>query len=92
MSEFISPASDPHRCDLGDFVHDLNNALAPIIMSVELLRRKVADPDAQRQLDLLAGHAWRGAAIVRRILALSETRAGLRFRAGGKRAARTRRR
>ena len=61
--------------DVGDIIHELNNALAPIILSVELLRRRTADPDAQRQLDLMAGHAWRGAAVARRILAWSEGRA-----------------
>jgi signal transduction histidine kinase len=60
--------------DVGEIVHELNNALAPIILSVELLRRKIADPDAQRQLDLMAGYAWRGAAVARRILAWSEGR------------------
>jgi signal transduction histidine kinase len=60
--------------EVGDIIHELNNALAPIILSVELLRRRTADPDAQRQLDLMAGHAWRGAAVARRILAWSEGR------------------
>ena len=53
----------PDFTDLGALGHELNNALAPIILSVELLRRRVADPDTQRQLDLVAGHAWRGAAL-----------------------------
>jgi len=66
-----SAARLPDACDI---VHELNNALAPIILSVELLRRKIADPDALRQLDLMAGHAWRGAAVARRILAWSEGR------------------
>ena len=73
-----SPAA--RLADFGDIVHELNNALAPIILSVELLRRRTADPDAQRQLDLMAGHAWRGAAVVRRILAWSEGRAEGRLR------------
>jgi signal transduction histidine kinase len=71
----LSLSSSPARfTGVGAIVHELNNALAPIILSVELLRRRTADPDAQRQLDLLAGHAWRGAAVARRILAWSEGR------------------
>jgi hypothetical protein len=73
---FPSPAAG--LPDVGDIVHELNNALAPIILSVELLRRRIADPDTLRQLDLMAGHAWRGAAVARRILAWSEGRSDLR--------------
>jgi signal transduction histidine kinase len=76
MSHFTLSSPPAGFPDIGDIVHELNNALAPIILSVELLRRRTTDPDAQRQLDLMAGHAWRGAAVARRILAWSEGRTG----------------
>ena len=53
-------------------VHDLNNSLVPILMSVQLLRRKTADPDLQRWLDVMAGHAWKGTEIARSLLMLAE--------------------
>ena len=68
------PPSLSNFPDLGTLGHELNNALAPIILSVELLRRRIADPDTQRQLDLMAGHAWRGAALARRLLARAEAK------------------
>lgn len=91
MTSSHSSSSARQPFDVGVVVHELNNALAPIIMSVELLRRKVADPDAQRQLDLVAGHAWRGAAVARRMLAWSESRAGVRARIRPKKGAKPRR-
>lgn len=66
-----STPADAPRFDLGDVVHEINNALAPILLSVEILRRRVSDPDALRHLDLVAGNAWRGASAVRQILALT---------------------
>jgi len=59
-------------CDAGEMIHEISHALAPILMSVEVLRRKISDPDVQRHLDLMAGHAWRGAAIVQRFVLLSD--------------------
>lgn len=66
-----SASADVLRFELGDIIHELNNTLAPILMNVEMLRRRIADPDARRQLDLVAGNAWRGAAAVRQIVALT---------------------
>jgi hypothetical protein len=66
-----SASSDVLRFELGDIIHELNNTLAPILMNVEMLRRRISDPDARRQLDLVAGNAWRGAAAVRQIAALT---------------------
>jgi hypothetical protein len=62
----------PTGCDAGEMIHEISHALAPILMSVEVLRRKISDPDVQRHLDLMAGHAWRGAAIVQRFVLLSD--------------------
>ncbi len=64
----------PTGFSAGEMIHEISHALAPILMSVEILRRKIDDPDVQRQLDLMAGHAWRGAAIVQRFALLSEGR------------------
>ncbi len=70
----------PTGFSAGELIHEMSHALAPILMSVEILRRKTDDPDVQRQLDLMAGHAWRGAAIVQRFALLSEGRGQDRFR------------
>jgi signal transduction histidine kinase len=85
-----SNQTDPAFCrlppgyDAGEMIHEISHALAPILMSVEILRRKIADPDVQRHLDLMAGHAWRGAAIVQRFVLLSESRVRGRSRRKGR--------
>jgi hypothetical protein len=62
----------PAGLDAGEMIHEISHALAPILMTVEILRRKIDDPEVQRHLDLMAGHAWRGAAIVQRFVLLSD--------------------
>ncbi len=55
----------------GGIAHDLNNVLAPIMMSIELLRLQEKDP---RRLDILAtieGSAKRGADMVRQVLSFA---------------------
>jgi PAS domain S-box-containing protein len=52
----------------GGVAHDLNNALAPILMSAQLLRMKINDPDCQHTLDLLEASAERGADMVKQVL------------------------
>lgn len=52
----------------GGIAHDLNNILAPIMMSVELLRAKITDPDSLRILGTIASSAQRGANLVRQVL------------------------
>ena len=56
----------------GGLAHDLNNVLGPIITFAELLRGKVAGENEQKCLDLLVGNAWRGAHIVRQMLAFAD--------------------
>jgi hypothetical protein len=51
--------------------HDLNNVLAPVLMSVELLRTQVTDPATLQLLDNLEASASRGTALVRQILAFA---------------------
>lgn len=48
--------------------HDINNVLAPVMMSVELFRAKLTDAEDQELLDNLEASAQRGADIVRQVL------------------------
>jgi two-component system cell cycle sensor histidine kinase/response regulator CckA len=52
----------------GGVAHDLNNVLAPIQMSLELLRMKSTDPSINRTLDTLQSCVKRGADLIRQIL------------------------
>jgi two-component system, cell cycle sensor histidine kinase and response regulator CckA len=52
----------------GGIAHDLNNVLAPISMSLELIRMKSVDPSLNRTLDTLASCVTRGAGLIRQIL------------------------
>jgi PAS domain S-box-containing protein len=53
----------------GGIAHDLNNVLAPILMSIALLKLKVSDESGQRLLSMLELNAERGAQLVRQVLA-----------------------
>jgi len=55
----------------GGIAHDLNNVLAPIMMSIESLREIVTDPDAVPLLDILNESAHRGADLVRQVLSFA---------------------
>ena len=55
----------------GGIAHDLNNALAPILMAIELMEAKATDDDTRRMLEVLATSAKHGAALVRQILAFA---------------------
>ena len=52
----------------GGIAHDLNNCLAPIMLSLELLTKKFPDPDSAELLDMLSVSAQRGADMVRQVL------------------------
>lgn len=52
----------------GGIAHDLNNVLAPIVMSVDMLREKVGDAEGRAILQTLAESAQRGADMVRQVL------------------------
>lgn len=56
--------------------HDLNNILAPIVMSVNLLRESLNDPDDQRLIETLHHCAQRGADMVKQILAFTRGQHG----------------
>ncbi|HTY57848.1 MAG TPA: PAS domain S-box protein [Bacteroidota bacterium] len=52
----------------GGIAHDLNNVLAPITMSLEMLDRKVKDPALKRYIASLESSARRGSDIVKQVL------------------------
>jgi two-component system, cell cycle sensor histidine kinase and response regulator CckA len=48
--------------------HDLNNILAPMLMSPPLLREAIHDPFARQMVDLIEAGAIRGAGIIKQLL------------------------
>jgi CheY-like chemotaxis protein len=67
----------------GGIAHDLNNILAPIMMSIEVLKLTSTDPRAKNILEIIGVSAKRGADIVRQVLTfargLEGERVELRF-------------
>jgi PAS domain S-box-containing protein len=55
----------------GGIAHDLNNILAPILMSIQLLKKTAKDADGQQILDTIEISAKRGADIVRQVLSFA---------------------
>ncbi len=55
----------------GGIAHDLNNVLAPIMMSIGLLRMTVRDEGDRRILDTIESSAKRGADMVRQVLSFA---------------------
>jgi len=53
----------------GGIAHDLNNVLAPLLISVQLLGDKVTDADGRRMLAMLEVNVNRGTDLVRQVLA-----------------------
>jgi PAS domain S-box-containing protein len=52
----------------GGIAHDLNNMLAPILMSIQLLQSRFTDADSQRLLGTLRKSAERSGALVKQVL------------------------
>ncbi len=52
----------------GGIAHDLNNVLAPIMMSVEMLKERFKDESSRRMLSILETSAKRGAGMVKQVL------------------------
>ncbi|MDB6169168.1 MAG: domain S-box [Verrucomicrobia bacterium] len=52
----------------GGIAHDLNNVLAPILMSVELLRQEALSARGMRLLEMMESSAKRGAGMVKQVL------------------------
>jgi PAS domain S-box-containing protein len=55
----------------GGIAHDLNNVLAPILMSVQLLERKLSDSQHLRLLKTLENNAQRGANLIKQLLSFA---------------------
>ncbi|MGB6296124.1 MAG: PAS domain S-box protein, partial [Rivularia sp. (in: cyanobacteria)] len=55
----------------GGIAHDLNNVLAPILMSVQLLERKLYDKQHLRLLKTLENNAQRGASLIKQLLSFA---------------------
>jgi PAS domain S-box-containing protein len=52
----------------GGIAHDLNNVLSPVLLAVQLLRERLADPESQEILNLLENSARRGSGMIRQVL------------------------
>jgi two-component system, cell cycle sensor histidine kinase and response regulator CckA len=55
----------------GGLAHDLNNVLAPIMLSIDLLRDEETDAQRTAILDAIASSALRGAEMVRQVLSFA---------------------
>ena len=55
----------------GGIAHDLNNSLGPIVMSLDLLMRKLTDPQSAELLTVIESSAHRAADMVRRVLSFA---------------------
>jgi len=55
----------------GGIAHDLNNVLAPILLSLGILKRQSRTPSEQKLLDTLEKSAQRGADMVRQVLSFA---------------------
>ncbi len=55
----------------GGIAHDLNNILAPIMLSIDILKREADTPKAHAILKMVAESAQRGADIVRQLLSFA---------------------
>lgn len=60
----------------GGMAHDLNNALAPILMGTQLLRRRATDNETRELLSLMETNTHRGAEMVRQVLLFARGRGG----------------
>jgi PAS domain S-box-containing protein len=63
----------------GGVAHDLNNILAPIMMSVDVLKMLSMDPRAEEILETIGVSAARGADIVRQVLSFARGVEGQRI-------------
>jgi len=59
--------------------HDLNNVLAPILMSIELLKMDISDPETLETVGTIEASAVRGAAMVKQVLAFARGMDGERI-------------
>lgn len=52
----------------GGIAHDLNNVLAPVLLSIEMLRETITDADGRDTLSVIESSAQRGADMIRQLL------------------------
>lgn len=64
----------------GGIAHDLNNILAPILMSIELLKKMSANAESTELLETIQSSAQRGADIVRQVLSFARGMEGERVK------------
>jgi len=62
----------------GGIAHDLNNILAPIVLSLDILKTSVADPESQTILETIEASARRGTDIVQQVLSFARGTEGQR--------------
>ena len=62
----------------GGIAHDLNNVLGPILLSLEVLRRRVSDEGGRQILASIESSAKRGAGVVKQILSFARGGGGER--------------
>nr|WP_315889701.1 ATP-binding protein [Kovacikia minuta] len=55
----------------GGIAHDVNNILAPILMSVQLLRMKLSDEQSEQWLNILESSARRGSELIKQVLSFA---------------------
>ena len=60
----------------GGMAHDLNNALAPILLGAQLLKRKAGDEETRQMLGMMETSTQRGADMVRQVLLFARGRGG----------------
>ncbi|MDZ7781119.1 MAG: response regulator [Gemmatimonadota bacterium] len=63
----------------GGIAHDLNNVLAPILMSIEMLQEDTVDPETLEILATVQESAQRGADLVKQVLLFSRGVGGARI-------------
>ncbi len=63
----------------GGIAHDLNNILAPILLSIDLLKTISGEPRAKKMLETIEVSAKRGADIVRQVLSFARGLEGQRI-------------
>jgi PAS domain S-box-containing protein len=61
----------------GGMAHDLNNALSPILMGVQMLKTKTNDAAIQRVLSVMESNTQRGAGMVRQVLLFARGQDGI---------------
>lgn len=62
----------------GGIAHDLNNVLAPITLSLSILRKKLPDEQSQKMLQMLEATAKRGADLIKQVLSFARGAEGER--------------